>query len=145
MTALTAVGSSNIESRGIAANAAAEKARETVGAVDRQIIGRGGVPDASQGFAGFHGVPAHWIDRDAGTHMKDYGCTARVDERQDDRAVRRIDVALNIDLVGQRARRANPLFLPRDADDYVIQSGDKGREIRAVEFAVRRQKAVGVR
>src|SRR5262249_32469810 len=69
----------------------------------------------------------------------------RVDERQDDRAVRRIDMALNIDLVGQRARRANPLLLRRDTDDYVIRSGNKGTEIRAVEFAVRRQKAVGVR
>src|SRR5215831_16380365 len=119
MTALTAVGGSNIESRDIAANAAVEKARETVGAVDRQIIGRGDVPDASQGFAGFHRVPAHWIDRDAGTHMKHYGRAARVDERQDDRAVRKIDVALNIHLIGQGARRANPYLLRGDADDHV--------------------------
>src|SRR5262249_3404802 len=100
MTALTGVGGSNIESRDIAASAAAEKACEPVGTVDRQIIGRGDVPDASQGFAGLHGVPAHWIDRDARTHMKYYGRVARVDERQHDRAVRSIDVALNIDLVG---------------------------------------------
>src|SRR5262245_5394230 len=138
MTALTAVGGSNVERCDVAANAAAEKARETIGAVDRQIIGRGAVPDTSQRFAGFHGVPAHWIDRDAGPHMKHYGRAAGVDERQDDRAIRRIDVALNIYLVGQRARRANPLFLRRDADDYVIRSGLKRREIRAVELTVRR-------
>src|SRR5262249_52022033 len=59
--------------------------------------------------------------------------------------VRSIDGALNIYLVGQGARRADTFLLWGDADDHVIRSGGKGIEIRAVEFAVRRQKAVGAR
>lgn len=108
-------GCLHIENCGTRADAALKITHEAIRSVEGKIVSGSDAPRTLPALAGFHRVRVHEFGRVALTYLKHCDFAPRVEERQDDRAGRRVDRRVNVQIIGQSTRWADDLFLSRQA------------------------------